>query len=182
MTPLTPSLHIQPSLVAGDLATLGRQVPPPGHMGFRNTSGTPATPPARGNAPDGESEAVPPPIHRNLKPQRKGLPSSQPADIQTVKEPTRKTRGRTWSVTNNPWSSSFLLSHSLSRLQFSKVQGLSFIPPFIPSLSACFSWASSIPVLSLFIYFLQFSSTQLQDNIACGSHTCSTFNISTGLD
>lgn len=95
MTPLTPSLPIQPTLVTGDLATLGRQVPPPGHMGFRNTPATPVTPPARRNAPDGEAEAVPPPIHRNLKPQRKGVPSCQPADVQTVKEPTRKTRGGT---------------------------------------------------------------------------------------
>lgn len=164
MTPLTPSPHIQPSLTTGELATLGRQVPPPGHMGFRNTPGTPVTPPARANALDGETEAVPPPIHRNLKPQRKGVLSSQPADVQTVKEPTRKTRGRTGSITNNGCS----CSHSQSRLHFSVVQGL--------TLSARFSWSSSISVLFLFIYFLQFCSTQLQDN-CCGSHTRSSFNI-----
>lgn len=95
MTPLAPSLPVPPSLVTADLATLGRQVPPPGHMGFRAAPATPVTPPARRNAPDGEAEAVPPPIHRNLKPQRKGPPSSQPADVQAVKEPTRKSRGRT---------------------------------------------------------------------------------------
>lgn len=95
MTPLGASLPVQPGLVTADLSTLGRQVPPPGHMGFRNTPTTPVTPPARRNAPDGEAEAVPPPIHRNLKPQRKGVPSSQPADVAAVKDTTRRTRGST---------------------------------------------------------------------------------------
>uniref|UniRef100_H3D0Z8 PH domain-containing protein n=1 Tax=Tetraodon nigroviridis TaxID=99883 RepID=H3D0Z8_TETNG len=94
VAPKVPSASSDPSIqdanyvpmtpLTRDLATLGRQVPPPGHMGFRNTSGTPATPPARGNAPDGESEAVPPPIHRNLKPQRKVRPA--PLDITSVQQ------------------------------------------------------------------------------------------------
>uniref|UniRef100_A0A3B5ADM8 PH domain-containing protein n=1 Tax=Stegastes partitus TaxID=144197 RepID=A0A3B5ADM8_9TELE len=59
---------------AGDPASLGRQVPPPAHMGFRNP---PLTPPLRRNA-----EATPPPIHRNLKPQRRVKPA--PLDIGPV--------------------------------------------------------------------------------------------------
>lgn len=66
MTPLTSSLTAPPVC---DMAVLGRQVPPPAHMGFR-------TPPLRWNAANTagevEREAVPPPIHRNLKPQRRG--------------------------------------------------------------------------------------------------------------
>lgn len=61
MTPLTPH---------PDLASLGRQVPPPVHMGFRN----PLTPPLRRNTTNtsGEPETVPPPVHRNLKPPLRG--------------------------------------------------------------------------------------------------------------
>ncbi|XP_056883538.1 GRB2-associated-binding protein 1-like isoform X1 [Takifugu flavidus] len=92
MTPLTPSLPIHPSLVTGEQATLGRQVPPPAHMGFRTAPATPVTPPTRRTAPDDEAEAIPPPIHRNLKPQRKVVPSNQLSDVQTAREPTRKTR------------------------------------------------------------------------------------------
>uniref|UniRef100_A0A087X536 PH domain-containing protein n=1 Tax=Poecilia formosa TaxID=48698 RepID=A0A087X536_POEFO len=79
MTPLTSSLPACPVAAAGDLASLGRQVPPPAHMGFRNSTMTPvipSTPPLRRNTMHntsvGEAEVVPPPIHRNLKPQRKG--------------------------------------------------------------------------------------------------------------
>lgn len=68
-----------PLPVAGEHATLGRQVPPPAHMGFRNSPLTPIappTPPLRRNSfnttSGSEVEATPPPIHRNLKPQRKG--------------------------------------------------------------------------------------------------------------
>lgn len=79
MTPLTSSLPAHPSPAIGDLAFLGRQVPPPAHMGFRNSMKTPViplTPPPQRSTmitSGGEAEAVPPPIHRNLKPQRKGL-------------------------------------------------------------------------------------------------------------
>lgn len=68
-----------PLPVAGEHASLGRQVPPPAHMGFRNSPLTPVaplTPPPRRNSVNttsgSEVEATPPPIHRNLKPQRKG--------------------------------------------------------------------------------------------------------------
>ncbi|XP_070786103.1 GRB2-associated-binding protein 1-like [Enoplosus armatus] len=102
MTPLTPSLAIHPTPAAGDLASLGRQVPPPAHMGFRNSPLTPVaplTPPLRRNtmntAGGAEVKALPPPIHRNLKPQRRGVGVSQPAerpDVQTAGEPTHKAR------------------------------------------------------------------------------------------
>lgn len=79
MTPLTPSLPITPTPATGDLASLGKQVPPPIHMGFRSsplTPVTPLTPPLRRNtintAGGAEVEAMPPPIHRNLKPQSRG--------------------------------------------------------------------------------------------------------------
>ncbi|XP_044040741.1 GRB2-associated-binding protein 1-like [Siniperca chuatsi] len=102
MTPLTPSLPIHPTPATGDLASLGRQVPPPAHMGFRNSPLTPVaplTPPLRRNTINAASgvkvDAMPPPIHRNLKPQRRGVRVSQPAertDVQTAAEPTLKTR------------------------------------------------------------------------------------------
>lgn len=79
MTPLTPSLPLHPAPATGDLASLGRQVPPPAHMGFRNSPLTPVaplTPPLRRNtmntAGGVQVKALPPPIHRNLKPQRRG--------------------------------------------------------------------------------------------------------------
>lgn len=79
MTPLTSSFPTHPTTVMTDMASLGRQVPPPAHMGFRNSALTPLaplTPPLRRNTMNtsagGEQEAVPPPIHRNLKPQRRG--------------------------------------------------------------------------------------------------------------
>lgn len=79
MTPLTPSLPGLPNPAAGDLAPLGRQVPPPAHMGFRTCPLTPVDPlepPLRRNAANAsggaEVVAMPPPVHRNLKPQRRG--------------------------------------------------------------------------------------------------------------
>ena len=75
MTPLTSSLPTHLIPVTSNLALLGRQVPPPAHMGFRNSPITPVvtlTPPLRRNTSGGEVKAMPPPIHRNLKPQRKG--------------------------------------------------------------------------------------------------------------
>ncbi|XP_038154973.1 GRB2-associated-binding protein 1-like [Cyprinodon tularosa] len=83
MTPLTSSFSANPIPATCDLAFLGRQVPPPAHMGFRNSTMTPvipSTPPTRRNTITnsnvGEVEVVPPPIHRNLKPQRKGAGGS----------------------------------------------------------------------------------------------------------
>uniref|UniRef100_A0A8D3D6Z8 PH domain-containing protein n=1 Tax=Scophthalmus maximus TaxID=52904 RepID=A0A8D3D6Z8_SCOMX len=103
MTPLTPSLSTHPAVATGsDLAALGRQVPPPVHMGFRNSPLTPVaplTPPLRRNtvttAGGAEVDAMPPPIDRNLKPQRKGVCVAQPSERsvgQTAAESTHKTR------------------------------------------------------------------------------------------
>ncbi|XP_040887266.1 GRB2-associated-binding protein 1-like isoform X2 [Toxotes jaculatrix] len=102
MTPLTLPPPTHPPTATGDLASLGRQVPPPVHMGFRNSPLTPAaplTPPLQRNttnaASGSEVEAMPPPIHRNLKPQRRGTCVTQPADRsdgQTAGGPTHKTR------------------------------------------------------------------------------------------
>ncbi|XP_037540391.1 GRB2-associated-binding protein 1 [Nematolebias whitei] len=101
MTPLTSSLPAHPNPAIGDLAFLGRQVPPPAHMGFRNSLKTPViplTPPPQRSTvitSGGEAEAVPPPIHRNLKPQRKGVCTNQSVeknDNQTAGEPTHKTK------------------------------------------------------------------------------------------
>lgn len=81
MTPLPPGVHSMPfSAAPCDPSSLGRQVPPPAHMGFRTS---PVTPPARGNPiiPGGD----PPPIHRNLKPRKgiSGTPTSELSDSQT---------------------------------------------------------------------------------------------------
>ncbi|XP_034531920.1 GRB2-associated-binding protein 1-like isoform X2 [Notolabrus celidotus] len=102
MTPLTPSLPVHPTPATGDPASLGRQVPPPAHMGFRNSPLTPLaplTPPLQRNivntAGGVEVNAMPPPIHRNLKPQRRGVSVSQPVErtnSQTAGEPKHKTR------------------------------------------------------------------------------------------
>nr|XP_056711566.1 GRB2-associated-binding protein 1 isoform X2 [Euleptes europaea] len=49
-----------------DFSLFGMQVPPPAHMGFRSS---PKTPPRR---PIAVAECEPPPVDRNLKPDRKG--------------------------------------------------------------------------------------------------------------
>lgn len=49
-----------------EFSSLGKQVPPPAHMGFRSS---PKTPPRR---PMTVSDCQPPPVDRNLKPDRKG--------------------------------------------------------------------------------------------------------------
>lgn len=85
MIPL-PSGHPPPiSTAPCDLSSLGRQVPPPAHMGFRSS---PMSPPPRGAPiiPDNE----PPPIHRNLKP-RKGA-SVPPTAEKPNKKPTQKSK------------------------------------------------------------------------------------------
>ncbi|XP_053273840.1 GRB2-associated-binding protein 1 isoform X3 [Pleuronectes platessa] len=58
--PMTPSTM--------EFSSLGKQVPPPAHMGFRLS---PKTPPRRPIL----SECQPPPVDRNLKPDRKGKPA-----------------------------------------------------------------------------------------------------------
>uniref|UniRef100_A0A8C5LTA9 GRB2 associated binding protein 1 n=1 Tax=Leptobrachium leishanense TaxID=445787 RepID=A0A8C5LTA9_9ANUR len=50
-----------------DFSSFGMQVPPPAHMGFRSS---PKTPPKRPSVPSTDCE--PPPVNRNLKPDRKG--------------------------------------------------------------------------------------------------------------
>ncbi|KAJ3615180.1 hypothetical protein NHX12_018748 [Muraenolepis orangiensis] len=56
--PMTPG--------TAEFSSLGKQVPPPAHMGFRSS---PKTPPRR---PVLISDCQPPPVDRNLKPDRKG--------------------------------------------------------------------------------------------------------------
>ncbi|XP_043918196.1 GRB2-associated-binding protein 1 isoform X2 [Protopterus annectens] len=55
--PMTPSTF--------DFSSFGMQVPPPAHMGFRSS---PKTPPRR----TAKTDCEPPPVDRNLKPDRKG--------------------------------------------------------------------------------------------------------------
>ncbi|XP_054457456.1 GRB2-associated-binding protein 1-like [Anoplopoma fimbria] len=112
MIPLTPSLPVHSTPAVGDLASLGRQVPPPAHMGFRNSPLSPVaplTPPLRRNtmntAGGVKVEATPPPIHRNLKPQRRVVGVGQPAertDVQTAAETTHKKRVKPAPLDINP--------------------------------------------------------------------------------
>jgi len=55
--PMTPSTM--------EFSSLGKQVPPPAHMGFRSSPKTPPRRPVLG-------DCQPPPVDRNLKPDRKG--------------------------------------------------------------------------------------------------------------
>ncbi|XP_046720823.1 GRB2-associated-binding protein 1 isoform X7 [Silurus meridionalis] len=59
-------------------SSLGKQVPPPAHMGFRSS---PKTPPRR---PMLITDCQPPPVDRNLKPDRKAKPA--PLDIKPLPE------------------------------------------------------------------------------------------------
>ncbi|XP_076831057.1 GRB2-associated-binding protein 1 isoform X10 [Brachyhypopomus gauderio] len=68
--PMTPGTVEFPSL--------GKQVPPPAHMGFRSS---PKTPPRR---PMLITDCQPPPVDRNLKPDRKVKPA--PLDIKPLPE------------------------------------------------------------------------------------------------
>ncbi|XP_051866208.1 GRB2-associated-binding protein 1 isoform X10 [Pristis pectinata] len=61
-----------------DFPTLGMQVPPPAHMGFRVS---PKTPPRR---PVLNADCQPPPVDRNLKPDRKVKPA--PLEIKPLPE------------------------------------------------------------------------------------------------
>ncbi|XP_029356128.1 GRB2-associated-binding protein 1 isoform X3 [Echeneis naucrates] len=67
--PMTPSTL--------EFSSLGKQVPPPAHMGFRSS---PKTPPRRPML----SDCQPPPVDRNLKPDRKGKPA--PLEIKPLPE------------------------------------------------------------------------------------------------
>ncbi|XP_028289483.1 GRB2-associated-binding protein 1 isoform X6 [Parambassis ranga] len=67
--PMTPSTL--------EFSSLGKQVPPPAHMGFRSS---PKTPPRRPMLTD----CQPPPVDRNLKPDRKGKPA--PLEIKPLPE------------------------------------------------------------------------------------------------
>ncbi|KAM4751073.1 GRB2-associated-binding protein 1 isoform 2-T3 [Anableps anableps] len=67
--PMTPSTM--------EFSSLGKQVPPPAHMGFRSS---PKTPPRR----PVPNEFQPPPVDRNLKPDRKGRPA--PLEIKPLPE------------------------------------------------------------------------------------------------
>ncbi|XP_078250867.1 GRB2-associated-binding protein 1 isoform X6 [Pogona vitticeps] len=61
-----------------DFSLFGMQVPPPAHMGFRSS---PKTPPRR---PVPVAECEPPPVDRNLKPDRKVKPA--PLEIKPLSE------------------------------------------------------------------------------------------------
>ncbi|XP_053109167.1 GRB2-associated-binding protein 1 isoform X2 [Hemicordylus capensis] len=61
-----------------DFSLFGMQVPPPAHMGFR---ASPKTPPRR---PVPVAECEPPPVDRNLKPDRKAKPA--PLEIKPLPE------------------------------------------------------------------------------------------------
>ncbi|KAM4751074.1 GRB2-associated-binding protein 1 isoform 3-T5 [Anableps anableps] len=87
--PMTPSTM--------EFSSLGKQVPPPAHMGFRSS---PKTPPRR----PVPNEFQPPPVDRNLKPDRKGqspkiirakVVGLERTDSQTVGEfPRGRRKGR----------------------------------------------------------------------------------------
>ncbi|KAK7909995.1 hypothetical protein WMY93_014679 [Mugilogobius chulae] len=84
MTPLPPAVLAPPLPPAPcDPSTLGRQVPPPAHMGFRTS---PVTPPPR----ESPIIAEPPPIHRNLKP-RTGNSVTSPSKKRDT-DPTQKAK------------------------------------------------------------------------------------------
>uniref|UniRef100_A0A8C2G4R3 PH domain-containing protein n=1 Tax=Cyprinus carpio TaxID=7962 RepID=A0A8C2G4R3_CYPCA len=78
-----------------EFSSLGKQVPPPAHMGFRSS---PKTPPRR---PVHMPECQPPPVDRNLKPDRKGQSPKinravglERTDSQTVGDFSRRRKVR----------------------------------------------------------------------------------------
>uniref|UniRef100_A0A665UE68 PH domain-containing protein n=1 Tax=Echeneis naucrates TaxID=173247 RepID=A0A665UE68_ECHNA len=86
--PMTPSTL--------EFSSLGKQVPPPAHMGFRSS---PKTPPRRPML----SDCQPPPVDRNLKPDRKGQSPKiirakgvglERTDSQTIGEFPRRRKGK----------------------------------------------------------------------------------------
>ncbi|XP_034543611.1 GRB2-associated-binding protein 1 isoform X3 [Notolabrus celidotus] len=92
-----------------EFSSLGKQVPPPAHMGFRSS---PKTPPRRPML----SDCQPPPVDRNLKPDRKAKPA--PLEIKPLPEweepctPIRSpvTRSFAREITYSCWSSNSSLS------------------------------------------------------------------------
>ncbi|KAM8881391.1 GRB2-associated-binding protein 1-like isoform 2-T2 [Synchiropus picturatus] len=100
MTPHPSGFTALPNPSTTDLSALGRQVLPVAYVGFRSSPLTPApplTPPLRRNTLNTsvgmEVSAVPPPVHRNLKPQRKGVCMTPPGDRrETAGERNHKTR------------------------------------------------------------------------------------------
>lgn len=88
--PMTPGTVEFPSL--------GKQVPPPAHMGFRSS---PKTPPRR---PMPINDCQPPPVDRNLKPDRKGQSPKiiranrsvglERTDSQTIGDFSRRRKGK----------------------------------------------------------------------------------------
>uniref|UniRef100_A0A8C5GI07 GRB2-associated-binding protein 1-like n=1 Tax=Gouania willdenowi TaxID=441366 RepID=A0A8C5GI07_GOUWI len=84
-----------PSSGPGDPPSLGKQIPPPAHMGFRKAPLTAAVPNTMSH-----TEATPPPIHRNLKPQRvkpAPLDMTSVLDWQEVPPPVRSPVTRTFT-------------------------------------------------------------------------------------
>uniref|UniRef100_A0A8C1G7H7 GRB2-associated binding protein 1 n=1 Tax=Cyprinus carpio TaxID=7962 RepID=A0A8C1G7H7_CYPCA len=78
-----------------EFSSLGKQVPPPAHMGFRSS---PKTPPRR---PVHIPECQPPPVDRNLKPDRKGQSPKinravglERTDSQTIGEFPRRRKAK----------------------------------------------------------------------------------------
>ncbi|XP_062852297.1 GRB2-associated-binding protein 1 isoform X2 [Trichomycterus rosablanca] len=66
LSELTMEPNYVPMTPGSEFPSLGKQVPPPAHMGFRSS---PKTPPRR---PMLNTDCQPPPVDRNLKPDRKG--------------------------------------------------------------------------------------------------------------
>ncbi|KAM9837040.1 GRB2-associated-binding protein 1-like isoform 2-T2 [Aulostomus maculatus] len=112
MTPLSPCL---PTPTVGDLASLGKQVPPPSHMGFRSSNLTPIsplTPPIRRNTMNtggADTESTPPPINRNLKPRRRVKPA--PLDITPVQQEWQEVP----PPVRSPVTRTFMRDHSCPR-------------------------------------------------------------------
>ncbi|XP_057186924.1 GRB2-associated-binding protein 1 isoform X4 [Triplophysa rosa] len=86
-----------------EFPSLGKQVPPPAHMGFRSS---PKTPPRR---PMHIGECQPPPVDRNLKPDRKGQSPKinravglERTDSQTIGEFSR--RRKDCSPSEDAWT------------------------------------------------------------------------------
>ncbi|KAM8898481.1 GRB2-associated-binding protein 1-like isoform 2-T4 [Spinachia spinachia] len=98
MTPLAPPpppAHPTPA-ATGDPASLGTQVPPPAHTGFRSRRNAADSPGGAGR------EATPPPIHRDLKPRRRVKPApldltAMQQDWQEVPPPVRSPVTRTFT-------------------------------------------------------------------------------------
>ncbi|XP_018591548.1 GRB2-associated-binding protein 1 isoform X1 [Scleropages formosus] len=94
--PMTPS--------TSEFSSLGKQVPPPAHMGFRSS---PKTPPRR---PMLISDCQPPPVDRNLKPDRKGQSPKvrvkplvlERTDSQTIGEFSRRRKAKPAPLTIKP--------------------------------------------------------------------------------